>query len=217
MTTTHIYGLVDPRTQEIRYIGKSIRPKERLMNHCNEPPSNCHRSHWIQELKRLGIKPDMIFLESVSGEWPWQESEKWWIKHGRDNGWPLTNNTDGGDGVEGLPPETQAKIKAAWKGRKHRPETIAKLKAARALRPFHSAETRARMSAAQKGRVITWTDKLAVAIRKFSPEQVEEIRSRITNGEGVQSIAKEFGVHRTTISKIKMGTYHERYRSNDHR
>lgn len=47
----YIYGLTDPITEEIRYIGKSIRPTERLSNHCNEK-SNCHRSNWIQSLKK---------------------------------------------------------------------------------------------------------------------------------------------------------------------
>ena len=27
------------------------------------------------------------------------------------------------------------------------------------------------------------------------------------------ALAKEYGVHRTTISKIKMGTYHDKYRN----
>lgn len=43
----------------------------------------------------------------------------------------------------------------AWKGRKHTEESKAKIKAARALQVC-SDETRQKMSAAQKGRKITW-------------------------------------------------------------
>ena len=63
---TYIYGLVDPETTEIRYIGKTIRPKERLQNHMNEV-SNCHRSNWLQSLKRKGLKAEMV-IRIVTGK-----------------------------------------------------------------------------------------------------------------------------------------------------
>ena len=49
-----IYGLTEPNSDEIRYIGKSVRPLERFRNHINEKPSNCHRSHWLQSLAARG-------------------------------------------------------------------------------------------------------------------------------------------------------------------
>ena len=72
------------------------------------------------------------------------------------------------------------------------------------------ARAKERMSNIMKGRDITWGDKLSKALRKFPPEQVEQIRKRIEAGELVKDIAADFGVNRTTISKIKKGDYCDR-------
>lgn len=204
----HIYGLYDPITGNLRYIGKSIRPEQRLQNHMNEI-SHCHRSHWLQSLKARGLKPDMEILETVSGCWPWQESERFWIRRMKELGCDLVNNTSGGDGVPGLSGEGKERMLATWKGRKHTPETIAKLVAARALRPPFSIETRAKMSRSQTGRKFTapWLDKIAIANRKVNEFDLEMIKFRLAGGERVRELAEEYGVHRTTISKIKMGRY----------
>lgn len=206
--TIYIYGLVDPETKEIRYIGKSIRPVERLANHCNEI-SNCHRSHWIQSLKKKGLKPEMVILERIVGEWPWQESEKRWISYCRENGFDLVNNTDGGDGVSGLPEETRAKMASTWKGRKHKPESLIKIGLATSARR-HSDETKEKMSKAHKGRKITWKEKVGEANRKFSPDVVNEILNSLNSGSRVIDLAAQYGVHRTTITKIKLGRYYEK-------
>jgi hypothetical protein len=206
----YIYALGDPETEQIRYIGKSIRPRERLQNHMNEV-SNCHRSHWLQSLKKKGITPELFILEEITGHWPWQESERYWIARFKALGCPLTNNTSGGDGVPNLPAEARAKIRMSWLGRKHKPESIEKLKAARALR-ITSEETKAKMSASQRGRKITWIGKLAEANRKITPHQAATITNRLAAGEKGKDLATEYGVDRTTISKIKMGTYFLPYR-----
>lgn len=206
----HIYGLVDPETGEIRYIGKSIRPAQRLQNHMNEV-SNCHRSHWLQSLKRRGLRPELVILESVHGEWPWQESERYWIKRLKALGCRLTNNTSGGDGVSDLPPETRARMRQTWLDRKHKPETLAKLSIASKGRK-HSGESKERMRQLMTGRKITWADKVAQSVRKFTDNLVVEIKGRLDGGEKVSALAIEYNAHRTTISKIKKGTYFERYR-----
>lgn len=202
----YIYGLIDPRTEEIRYIGKSVRPHERTRNHINEPPSNCHRSHWLQQLKRASVEPVLVLLEHYSGGVSWQRVERWWIAFGRSQGWPLTNNTDGGDGVRGLSDETRERMRKTWLGRRHKPETIEKLRIARRRRVTSDA-TRAKMSATRRGRKITWSAKVAESLRKLTPEQEQNIRERLDAGERVIDLAREFGMHRTSISKVKKGTY----------
>jgi hypothetical protein len=213
LKTSHIYILIDPRTDEIRYVGKSIRPHQRLQNHLNEPPTNCHRSHWFEQLKREGLRPILDVIASVSGEWPWQEVERYWIARLRAAGANLVNNTDGGDGVEGLPPETREKMREVWLGRKHRPETLLKMGAASRGRK-HSAESNA-MRIATLRKVVhheEWNSRVAEAVRKLTLQDVSDIITAFSKGGRTGELANRYGVHRTTISKIKMGTYFDRYR-----
>jgi len=108
-----IYGLVDPRTNEIRYIGKTQQsPSTRLRAHMLDR-SNCHRVHWLRELAALGLEPDIVLLEAIEGAWPWQESERYWIAKYRNEGARLLNLTDGGEGLAGLPMSQSHKDKIA--------------------------------------------------------------------------------------------------------
>lgn len=100
MGVAYIYGLREPDTQLIRYIGKTTNPHRRWLNHLCEK-SKTHRAYWIQSLERRGLRPEIVIIEEVYGAWPWQESERFWIAFARCNGWPLVNMTDGGDGITG--------------------------------------------------------------------------------------------------------------------
>lgn len=212
MKTTHIYMLIDPRDEMVRYVGKTNQDvKKRLSAHMGDK-SNCHRVHWLNTLKKLGLKPEIILLESISGEWPWQESEKYWIKYFKDQGFNLTNNTSGGDGVPDLPQETRDKMRLTWLGRKHKPETILLLRIANKGRK-HTPEHKQHMKEIMTGRTNTWGDKVAETIRKVSKEEAENIKQRLNNGELVKDLALEYKMHRTSISKIKKGVYFEKYRT----
>lgn len=202
-----IYGLVDPETRGVRYVGKSIRPFERLTSHMNEPPG-CHRTHWLRELRSRGLKPTMIVLQVFADGEAWQESERFWIAEGKRRGWNLTNNTIGGDGVPGLSPEARARISAASSSRRYGPEVRAKIGAASRGRRA-SPERKARMRALMTGRTFTpdWIAKIRDGLRKLTDEDIAAIQYRIEIGELSCDLAKEYGVHRTTIQKVKAGTY----------
>ena len=62
-----------------------------------------------------------------------------------------------------------------------------------------------------KNREITWGDKISETLRKLSQEDQQDIINRLNNGELVKNLAEEYGVHRTTISKIKKGVYGLKY------
>lgn len=206
-----IYGLYDPRTEELRYIGKSDRPAGRLANQLNEH-ANTHRCHWIQELRALALTPVQVILDACPPGSDWQAIERRYIAAARADGHRLTNGTDGGDGVVGLSPEARERIRSTWLGRKHSAETRARLSAAQLRRTPASRATRERMSAAHRGRVFTadWRKRISESLNKLTPQQVREIRTALAAGDKQRDIAARFGIHQGSVSNIARGiTYRE--------
>lgn len=96
-STILIYALVDPRTNEIRYIGKTNNPERRLRQHFVRKYPNSPVSQWITSLFEKNITPIMRILEIITNG-RWEEREIFWIKWGREHGLRLVNISDGGKG-----------------------------------------------------------------------------------------------------------------------
>lgn len=67
----HIYVLIDPRDLEIRYVGKTNNPKERMRAHISPHVYMRHNNRkciWTEELKSLGLRPIMQVLLQCSEE-----------------------------------------------------------------------------------------------------------------------------------------------------
>ncbi|MGH3500397.1 MAG: hypothetical protein ACRDQA_05780 [Nocardioidaceae bacterium] len=203
--TAYIYGLHDPRAGELRYIGKSIRPHQRLQNQINER-ANTHRCHWFEELRSLGLRPVQVIIDAVPADTDWQTIERVYIAAARNDGCRLVNGTDGGDGVSGLSGESLARRRATWIGRKHKPETLAKLSAAQRGRR-HTNAWREEMRQRFRARTFTpeWTSKISASLNKLTDEQVGAIRQRLKAGHRQRDIAVDFGVHQGTVSNIARG------------
>lgn len=86
----YIYGLIDPTTSSIRYIGKSRDPHTRLNEHLKEQSDNA-KCRWLRKLKSVGAVPVLVVLEEVSDGRDISEVEKLWIDMGFRSGWNLTN------------------------------------------------------------------------------------------------------------------------------
>lgn len=168
----YIYGLIDPRTNLVRYIGKSIHPENRLKGHLKIKIARNHKERWLLKLKSMNMIPNLIILEQTS-EFLINQAEKFWIAKYRNEGFSLTNGTDGGDGgalgPEGLAKmiasktgkpgkprslETIAKIAESNRGKKRPPESVARVNAANTGLK-RSEEVRAKMREARKGRIIS--------------------------------------------------------------
>ena len=94
----YIYGLVDPRNDKVRYIGKAVNPKRRLSGHIHESKDlgvTNYRIKWIRKLTSLGLKPKMIILRICSVE-DFEKYETEYIKVYTDNN--LTNSDENGQG-----------------------------------------------------------------------------------------------------------------------
>lgn len=115
--TTFIYGLCDPLTQQLRYVGKSNNPAARLREHTREKSLavKTHKNHWVSSLVAAGLKPEIFVIEEIDRS-SWQEAEQFWIAYFRYLGASLTNGTEGGEGDCG--PEGRVKQASAMRGRK---------------------------------------------------------------------------------------------------
>lgn len=135
MNRCSVYVLVDPITDYVRYVGKSINPKERLATHIRDARkgSVLHSRRWISGLLSKNKRPELIVLEECDSAEDANESEKHWIASFRIMGANLTNRTDGGDGQsQGYKPsqEAIAKMVGKLKGQKRTDESKARYKAA---------------------------------------------------------------------------------------
>lgn len=95
-----IYGLIDPRTLFIRYVGLTSRGMQRPKSHAKARGSLTNCKRWILELQREGLDYEIVILEVVKDATILDRTERWWIAFGRACGWPLTNHTPGGSLTE---------------------------------------------------------------------------------------------------------------------
>jgi len=101
MQKVRIYGLVDPRNDQLRYVGKTKHQlSRRLTQHMADARGqykNYHSSNWMRSLLVKGLEPEIFLIESVARA-EWEEAEQFWIAYFRYIGANLTNLTAGGEG-----------------------------------------------------------------------------------------------------------------------
>ncbi|MFA5207268.1 MAG: helix-turn-helix domain-containing protein [Candidatus Paceibacterota bacterium] len=78
MNENIIYGLKDPRTDEYKYVGKSIKGIERANSHLTHS-HNPLVNEWINELKMDSYVPLVVILENVSDWTQLIDKEKYWV------------------------------------------------------------------------------------------------------------------------------------------
>src|SRR5688572_16040624 len=94
----YIYILKHPDTQEVRYVGKTKRPKRRFSEHIyvkSLESKKTHLAYWILSLLKDGKKPVMEVVAETENDW--QSLEQEWIKKFSN----LCNHTEGGEGCHG--------------------------------------------------------------------------------------------------------------------
>lgn len=132
--TIYLYELSDPRTGEVRYVGKSVNPKERLASHIRAAKQGdvVHCRRWIAGLLAEGMRPAMQVVAQCPDNYAANLAERTLIKERRALGSHLTNRTDGGDGQSpGYQWSEQARdrLRQSVLGRKHTEQAKAALRA----------------------------------------------------------------------------------------
>lgn len=109
-----IYTLIDPTTNEIRYVGKANNPDKRLSAHVynSSYKSNPHKFNWIRKLRRQGLKPIMHVIE-ICAESEWKQREQYWIARYRKSNHKLLNISIGGDAGD-ISPEGRLRQRASY-------------------------------------------------------------------------------------------------------
>lgn len=170
-----VYGLVDPRTGALRYVGKTIDASKRREAHMRGS-GHGHRANWIKGLHRENLLPVFCVLEACSTVDAYQ-AEQEWISMARAWGADLTNHDDGGPGRTGAKAslETRKKLSESHKG--HR----------------IPIDVRAKMSLAHMG---------LPKPKKLTAQQAQEIRQSTLSS---RKIAPLYGITDGVVRQIRRG------------
>lgn len=169
-----VYGLKDPRTGEIRYIGKSTTGMRRPLDHTKPSylaKDDTHKGRWLKQLVSSGLFPEVVILAKCSDKTEVLKLEVECIAKYRAMGVPLTNLTDGGDGLSGhkFSEKHKSLIAVGRTGKTHSPETKAHLSKVKGGLP---------------------------------PKQQLEVRDRYISGESSVELSVAFATNTTNIQRI---------------
>jgi hypothetical protein len=144
-----IYALLDDRSGEVRYIGKTlIKPSTRLGQHRRDV-ADTHKARWVRS---IGPEHVQIKVLEAAERTRLCDLEREWIARLRADGVRLTNLTPGGEGGPGAKPGAANPMK--------RPEVVAKIVAVPRRR---DDLWKARISMARKGQRVSEETKAKIS------------------------------------------------------
>lgn len=151
-----VYGLIDPRTGELRYVGQTINGMDRATAHWRRKSIRNHRDRchtWVRKLLSLELTPRVEILEECLAE-ELNIIERFWIASILAAGGQLLNMTDGGEGTHGFhwSDEARKRIGEHHRGKRLSAEHLTALSVANKGKKL-SAEHRAKIGAAHRGRI----------------------------------------------------------------
>jgi len=187
-----IYKLIDPRTNEIRYVGKTKKSlTKRLYEHLtkrNLTPKT-HKNHWIKQLLNEKLKPKIELIE-ITDQNNWIEREIFHIKKLRSEGTYLTNLTDGGDGALGS--------KQSKESIQKRIDTIKERYGNLAFKLSDETKNNIRIAHLGKKQSQERKDKTSINLRK-TLFQYDLNNNLIKEWHGVRKCAKTLNIDYTTL------------------
>lgn len=181
-----VYGLFDPITKTLHYIGYTSNQKERYREHCNNKRGIKEKRVWIARLKKDGLKPSMEIIEEYETAAELPDAEEFWHGYFKLIGAELYNDPYHiGSGTA--------------KGKKHTKETLEKMSEVKTgeSNPFfgrhHTNETKQKLREAQLG-------EKGHFFGKHHPDGVKQkISERNKGKEKVSKISREEDLKETKV------------------
>jgi hypothetical protein len=182
---THIiYGLFDPITKELYYVGYTSDQQYRYSRHLLNKTGTKNKRIWISHLKKQNLQPIMEVIEEYQSSAELHDAEEFWYGYFKLIGAELVNDPKyiGAGMIKGvkLSEEHRANMSKARKGR------VSNRKGAKL-----SEDTKKKISAAQKG-------------RKHS-EETKQKMSKISRERKVNVGKKASKETKEKLSKAHMG------------
>lgn len=195
-----IYKLIDPETNEIRYVGRTIQTlPNRLKKHL-KADDKTHRVNWIKSLHNKGFEPKIELICETNTFDDCCELERFYILKYKKLGFKLVNMTDGGDGSIGFKhsDETIIKLKKIAKKRAEDPKYIEALRSC-GLNQWGSKTEKEKLDNTlnQKGR-------LNITQLTIDGEFIKEFVS-------LREIERELGYFRANITPCLKGVFKQAY------
>lgn len=195
---TYIYGLCDPRTGSIRYVGKSNNPKQRLQQQIcrakNHPTT--HLDSWIRGLDEVNIEPDQIILDTVS-MLDWKAAEAAWMAEMILLGNDLVNLAAGGEGPTfGHEQSDAEKVKRSISMKKRYEDPAERIKTGNATRKA-LANPQAKQRLSDAGKI-----GYASSLGKLSPEERNRNASRAAKATHKEKYPDGRSKHAVMLGKV---------------
>ena len=206
---TFIYILIDPRNNQVRYVGKTDNIRKRYNHHLIDNYKS-YKTAWIKSLKNEKLKPIMEVIDEVPlNEWVFWE--KYWISQMKAWGFKLTNLSNGGEGfASGLLNPAHLPHVKELKSKHHKGKAIPQEmrdRISQTLSGRKNPEHSKKMSGRKQSEEIK--QKTSIALRgthsKINENIAKEIK-KMVNGDTnktMREIGQIFGVSKDIVKKIK--------------
>ncbi len=191
MSQFFIYGLADPDTKIIRYVGQTNNLKKRYQYHTWEAANGFRnrKNNWVRSVQNRGSQPEMIILEENSTREDSNEAEVRIIGLLKDCGFDLTNATSGGDGAFERSRESISRQQESRRGYKPSAETRRKTSESHKKRFADNPELCKDM--ARRNPNLPANDRKGQEVKnsKLTDEIVANIRRQLKSGKGITEVA----------------------------
>ena len=192
--TYYVYIHIDPVTNLVRYVGKGTGNRAYSMF-----GRSAYHKKWIDRLTKQGLSFTVEIIEKELPEQQALELEVLWIAAYRHAGMPLTNLTNGGEGISGY---------------RHSAESRAKIAVASASKRY-TEESKQKMSRSQLGKTHTDESKKLISQKQkeFCKNNGNQFVLGLSKGKHTEATKKQISiagigreVSNTTREQIKVHT-----------